>query len=74
MTAQLERFHEMNIEQIISEKQKGEAILASIEDGLVVFDTGMRVTGINPAARRLLNLEAVEILGRPCAEILPPAP
>ncbi len=29
----------MNIEQIISEKNKGEAILSSIEDGLVVFDT-----------------------------------
>ena len=38
----------MNIEQIISENKKGEAILASIEDGLVVFDTGLRVTGINP--------------------------
>ncbi|MBI5586193.1 MAG: HAMP domain-containing protein [Deltaproteobacteria bacterium] len=74
MTAQLERYHEMNIDQIISEKQKGEAILASIEEGLVVFDTGMRVTAINPAARRLLNLEAAEILGKICSDILPPAP
>ena len=56
MATQLGRFHEMNIEQIISEKNKGEAILSSIEDGLVVFDTKLKVTGINPAARRVLDL------------------
>ena len=60
MAAQLGRYHEMNIEQIISEKNKGEAILSSIEDGLVVFDTNLKVTGINPAARRILDLEFAE--------------
>ncbi len=57
MASQLGHYHEMNIEQIISEKNKGEAILSSIEDGLVVFDTTLKVTGINPAARRMLDLE-----------------
>jgi len=74
MTSQLERYHEMNIEQIISEKQKGEAILASIEDGLVVFDTGLRVTGINPAACRMLDLGAAEVSGKVCPEIFPSTP
>jgi NtrC-family two-component system sensor histidine kinase KinB len=74
MTARLEQYHEMNIEQVISEKQKSEAILASIEDGLVVFDTGLKVTGINPAACRLLNGQAQEIRGKACPEILSPAP
>jgi NtrC-family two-component system sensor histidine kinase KinB len=71
MAAQLGRYHEMNIEQIISEKNKGEAILSSIEDGLVVFDTGLKVTGINPAARRVLNLSFTEISTLHCADILP---
>jgi two-component system, NtrC family, sensor histidine kinase KinB len=74
MTSQLERYHALNIEQIISEKQKGKAILASIEDGLVVFDTGLRVTGINPAARRMLDLGVAEVLGKVCPEILPSIP
>ena len=74
MTNQLERYHQMNIEQIISEKQKGEAILASIEDGLVVFDTGLKVNGINPAACRMLDLEAVEVSGKGCSEFLPQIP
>ena len=42
MAAQLGRYHEMNIEQIITEKNKAEAILSSIEDGLVVFDIEQR--------------------------------
>lgn len=71
MTAQLGRYHEMNIEQIISEKNKGEAILASIEDGVVVFDNDLGVMGINPAARRMLNLEFAECSTLRCSDILP---
>jgi len=71
MAEQLGHYHEMNIEQIISEKKKGEAILSSIEDGLVVFDTTLKVTGINPAARRLLGLEFTESSILQCKEIIP---
>jgi len=71
MAAQLGQYHEMNIEQIISEKNKGEAILSNIEDGVVVFDTDLKVTGINPAGRRMLDLEFVEVRALVCANILP---
>jgi NtrC-family two-component system sensor histidine kinase KinB len=71
MATQLGRYHEMNIEQIISEKTKGEAILSSIEDGLVVFDPDLKVTGINPAGRRILALEFAEVTNLVCADILP---
>jgi len=71
MATQLSHYHEMNIEQIISEKNKGEAILSSIEDGLVVFDTNLKVTGINPAARRMLGLSFIEGQKLQCADILP---
>jgi NtrC-family two-component system sensor histidine kinase KinB len=71
MASQLGQYHEMNIEQIISEKNKGEAILSSIEDGLVVFDTDLKVTGINPAGRRMLDLEFAEVPTLVCTDILP---
>lgn len=71
MATQLGRFHEMNIEEIISEKNKGEAILSSIEDGLVVFDTKLKVTGINPAARRILDLGFSEASILQCEGIFP---
>jgi NtrC-family two-component system sensor histidine kinase KinB len=71
MAARLGHYHAMNIEQIIAEKTKGEVILASIEDGLVVFDTTLRVTGINPAARRMLHLDVADCSTLQCADILP---
>ncbi len=70
MATQLARYHAMNIEQIISEKNKGEAILHSIEDGLVVFNTQLMATGINPAACRLLGVEASEAAEMHCTAIL----
>ena len=71
MASQLGQYHEMNIDQILSEKNKGDAILSSIEDGLVVFDTHLKVTGINPAGRRMLDLEFVGVPGLACTDILP---
>jgi NtrC-family two-component system sensor histidine kinase KinB len=71
MATQLGHYHEMNIEQIISEKTKGEAILSSIEDGLVVFDPDLKVSGINPAGRRMLDLEFARVETLMCADILP---
>ncbi len=71
MTDQLRHYHEMNIEQIIAEKKKGEAILSSIEDGLVVFDMHLKVTAINPAGLRILNPPFHRDADFSCADILP---
>jgi two-component system, NtrC family, sensor histidine kinase KinB len=71
MTAELRRFHLMNVDRIVAEKNKGDAILASIEDGLVVFDTERKVTGINPAGRRILNVDFSEKESLYCDQILP---
>lgn len=57
MATQLAHYNELNIGQIITEKQKNETVLASIDDGLVVFDTDLSVTDINPAAKRMLGLK-----------------
>jgi len=71
MARKLLGYHEMNIEQIISEKNKGEAILSSIEDGLVVFDINLKVNGINPAAREMLGVTFTETISLRCADIIP---
>ena len=70
MTAELRRYHMMNVDRIVAELNKNEAILASIEDGLVVFDTDGRVTGINPAGCRILNVEFTEQKVLSCKQIL----
>ena len=71
MATQLDHYHKMNIDQVIAEKNKGEAILSSIEDGLVVFDITLGVTGINPAARRLVEFGFAEKTPLSCSDILP---
>jgi NtrC-family two-component system sensor histidine kinase KinB len=73
MVNQLGRYHEMNIDKVIMEKNKGEAILTSIEDALIVLDTGLVVTAVNPAARDLLRLAAPGDEGVPIEEVLPDA-
>jgi NtrC-family two-component system sensor histidine kinase KinB len=71
MTAELRRYHEMNVDRIVAEKNKADAILASIEDGLVVFDTEQRVTGINPAGRRILHIDSRDRDVLHCEQIVP---
>lgn len=73
MATELGRYHEMNIEHIITEKNKSEAILSSIEDGLVVFDVTLKVISLNPAARRMLDLGFAENELLDCADIFPDA-
>jgi NtrC-family two-component system sensor histidine kinase KinB len=71
MADQLRQYHVMNVDRIVAEKNKGEAILASIEDGLVVFDTDRKVTAINPAARRILKVRSAVGESLDCEQILP---
>lgn len=71
MTAQLRQYHLMNVHRIIAEKNKADAILASIEDGLVVFDTECKVTGVNPAGCRILNVNFSEQDVLYCKQIFP---
>lgn len=70
MAAELRRYHLMNVDRIVAERNKGEAILASIEDGLVVFDTDGRVTGINPAGSRILGVVHKEGDSLECRQLL----
>jgi NtrC-family two-component system sensor histidine kinase KinB len=70
MAAELRHYHLMNVDRIIAERNKGEAILASIEDGLVVFDPDGRVTGINPAGSRILGVAHREGDSLECRQLL----
>jgi len=73
MTQQLYRYNAMNVEQIIAERNKSKAVLASIDDGLLVFNTQMQVLSVNPAARRLLHLQDELASPLPCEALLPDA-
>jgi two-component system, NtrC family, sensor histidine kinase KinB len=64
MVRSLKAFHDLNVQQILAEKQKSEAIIRSIDDGIVVIDADMRLADLNPKAEELLQVDAEECRGR----------
>ncbi len=70
MTKKLKGFHDLNIEQIIAEKGKSEAIIRSIDDGIILVDADFKVTGMNPMARRILNIQPDEPQNRHFLEVV----
>ena len=55
---------EEKITEISQEKSRIEAILESMVDGVIAVDKEGKVSLINPAARRIFNIEAEKIKGR----------
>jgi two-component system, NtrC family, sensor histidine kinase KinB len=57
MAKKLKGFHDLNIEQIMAEKRKSEAVIRSIDDGIILVDAEFKVTGMNPMARRIIDVQ-----------------
>ncbi|MFN0159322.1 MAG: ATP-binding protein [Bacteroidota bacterium] len=70
MTERLRRFEQMNIEKIISEKRKSEAIVESISDGLMVTDAGLTILHINTVAAELFRVTEADAVGASAATVI----
>lgn len=64
MAARLRDFHALNVEKIIAEQQRAEAIIQSINDGLVVVDAAYEIVSMNPAAEVALDVDRRKAQGR----------
>ncbi|MCX5778402.1 MAG: ATP-binding protein [Elusimicrobia bacterium] len=62
MTMELERYDKLQIDTIIKEKTKTEAIVFSITDGIVMMDSAGRIQFTNTLAKELLALPAAHEL------------
>lgn len=78
MVERLRSYDEMNIEQLLLEKRKTEAIVQSIGTSIVVVDAEMTILLINPAARELLGMDLdKDVVGESlrtyesCREVIP---
>lgn len=69
MTAQLRTYRDLNIEKIVAEQRKNEAIIESIDDGLIVVDADYNVLNLNPAAERALDTRRTAAEGRHFLEV-----
>jgi len=56
MTERLRTYEQMNVHQLISEKKKSEAVIASIADPVILTDEENHLLAVNQAAGRMLNL------------------
>lgn len=54
MTERLRAYEEMNVQKLISEKRKSEAIITSMSDPIIVTDDAGRIVMLNDAAHRII--------------------
>jgi NtrC-family two-component system sensor histidine kinase KinB len=70
MIKKLKAYHDLNIDQIMAEKRKSDAIIRSIDDGIVVVDNEFKVTDMNPTAAKALNIEPDQIQNKHFLEVV----
>ncbi len=63
MAERLENYDRMNVERIVYEKSKTEAIIESLEDGVVLIDSDGIVAHINEVAALIMGIEPADALG-----------
>ncbi len=61
-----------SLEQITGYRNQLEAILAAAPDGVMTVDERLRITRFNPAAERLFDRSAAEVLGEPLSMLMSP--
>jgi NtrC-family two-component system sensor histidine kinase KinB len=65
MAERLEQYDKLNVERLVYEKSKTEAIIESLEDGVVLIDTDGIVAHINEIASLILGVDPQDALGSP---------
>lgn len=70
MVNKLKVYNDLNVRQIVEEKGKSEAIIRSIDDGVIVVDSDGKIININPTARRVLQIDEEALTGRHFLEVV----
>ncbi|WP_019509332.1 HAMP domain-containing histidine kinase [Pleurocapsa sp. PCC 7319] len=59
MSQKLKAFRDLNVGKVIVEKQRSEAIVQSIGDGIIVVDSDLKIIAINPIAANIANVKSM---------------
>jgi two-component system, NtrC family, sensor histidine kinase KinB len=70
MSRTLKRFHELNVGQLLAEKQKNEAIIHAIDDGVLLLDENSNVVAINPKAATIFTTTREQAIGRHLFDVI----
>jgi PAS domain S-box-containing protein len=69
MAERLEHFENSNLNKILFEKARAEAVINRLRDASIGFDQNGRILFANDQALRLLGLQSTDIIGKPVSEI-----
>ena len=70
MSRRLQAFKALNLSKVVAEKQRSEAIIHSLTDGIVVVDSELDIVAMNPAAAAIFETKADYALGKHCLEVI----
>ncbi|MGB3788591.1 MAG: ATP-binding protein [Phormidesmis sp.] len=70
MSQRLQAFKALNLDKIVAEKQRSEAIIYSLSDGIIVVDDQLHIVAINPVAATIFGTKPELAQGRHCLEII----
>ncbi|SKC69328.1 ATP-binding protein [Maledivibacter halophilus] len=70
MTKKLQSYEILNIKKLKGEKQKAEAIVESIGDGIIVTNEEHKLLLVNRAAEKVLNIREKDVLSKHFLEVI----
>ncbi len=70
MATELRRLHDMNLNKIITEKNKTQTIIRNIVDGVIVTDPEFRILVINNVAEKWFGVSEKSALNKPIHEVI----
>jgi PAS domain S-box-containing protein len=70
MAVEMDRLRHVDVHNIISEKNKTEAILHNIADGVIVVDINLNILVLNSVAEKWFGYHEKQLIGKPLSELL----
>ena len=71
MAEKLESYEKKNVDQLMFEKIKLEAIVSNIDDGAILIDTHLRVLFVNQVAMKAFNWLHLDLIGKSMLDYFP---
>jgi NtrC-family two-component system sensor histidine kinase KinB len=69
MVKRLKEYRDMDIARVIAERTRADAILAAIGDGVIMFDSDLKVSSANEAALAVVGHDRQQVVGRHFLEL-----
>lgn len=70
MVKKLKAFRDLDVGRLVAEKRKSEAVIRSMDDGILVVDSDLRISDLNPTGARVFGADPQGAVGRHVLEVV----